>query len=1062
MTDKAPALQQDLNKDCLAYGIYEQVVNEAIASMIEDAESRGYSTTIDDLSADGSEEYLARYMQGILVKGLRDVRDAAKRKYNGNDKGSDANILKEQIDACNKIIDLLYSLSDSKDILDLKIGEDRKLLLSIWKHQDLIRPKSSISVSRLFTGGASSGFQLSNELRNEIASANRVDFLVSFVKNSGINVIKSALNEFTKHGGKLRILTTTYMGVTEPNIVRELARMPNVEIRISYDAKSTRLHAKAYIFERDNGFSTAYIGSSNLSRAAVTDGMEWNVKITNQDAPQIINEVKSTFDIYWNSKDFEPFDPEKDFDKLMKAIRREKNRDTEIRPGMMFDIFPHPYQVEILEELKAQREVHGNYRNLIIAATGTGKTVVSAFDYLNFVKENKGRPNRLLFIAHRKEILKKSLETYRVVMKDPNFGTLSMNGEEPASFEHLFISIQSFNSKGLEQLDPDYYDYIVVDEVHHGSAPSYQRLLTHFNPKILLGMTATPERLDGADIKQYFNNEFSCELRLPEAINRELLVPFQYYAVTDPADISDVRFENGTYDRTGLTEVYLNNDARITAIVEALKRYQPDFDSIKCLGFCVTVKHAEYMANCFNAMGFRAMAVTSETEQVYRDTAIGKLKRGELQFIFTVDIYNEGVDIPEVNTELMLRPTESKTIFIQQLGRGLRKAENKTELIVLDFVGQYNRKYNVYEQKLRALCSACPSSVVDQINNGFILPIGCYIELEEQARKYILDNLGNGSNGKRELLQKIRDYHSGRGEVPEIDEFCRYYDLDPRDIYRTRNSLFGLCKECGIIEDSIQEGEITPSALLRICSINSRRFISAIERILNGKMDVESNEEKLFATMFYYTFRSTSLPANYRNVWHFFESIRSNSNLCKEILSLMRYNRRRIDFVDEPVDLGFEHTLDLHCSYTKEQILAALGKSSVERMYPWREGTLFIKEKKTDVFLINLEKSEKDYSPTTMYEDYPISEKLFHWQSQSIAVPDKGDGLRYREQDTNGQNTLLFVRKCKSDKYGTMPYVFLGKAKFVSYEGRKPMSIVWEMEKDIPAKVLSWSPLFKG
>jgi len=1064
--EKAIALIQNKIQDkdeLFTYGIYEQVINEAVKSLINRAERKGFVASEEDLDADGSEEYLSRYMQKVLIKGLTEVKEEAKKKYTKLEKQEKENaILSDQINACNDIISYLHHVTKSQDILDLKIGSDKKRLLSIWKDQDLCRPRSSISVSRLFTGGSSSGFQLADELNKEIRSSNKVDFIVSFIKNSGINVIRTAIEDFTKLGGKLRILTTTYMGATEPNIVETLAKMENVEIKISYNSLSTRLHAKAYIFDRDNGFSTAYIGSSNLSRAAVTDGMEWNVKITNQDSPQIISEIKSTFEMYWNSKDFETYNQGIDYDKLCKAVGRERNRSVPPNEMTLFDIFPHPYQEELLEELKAQREIHNNYRNLIVAATGTGKTVVSAFDYLNFVKDHKGEPNRLLFIAHRKEILQQSLNKYRAVLKDANFGQLSVNGEEPSNLDHLFISIQTFNARSLERLDPNYYDFIVVDEVHHGCAESYQTLLTHFTPKILLGMTATPDRMDGLDIKQFFNGKISCEIRLPEAINRELLVPFQYYAITDPVDISSVKYERGKFDVQELNNVYINNDARISTIIRALEKYQPDLDNIKCVGFCVSQLHAEYMAKSFQKNGYKAVAITSKTDMDIREQSENQFSKGDIQFIFTVDLFNEGIDIPEINTELFLRPTESKTVFIQQLGRGLRKSKDKTELIVLDFVGQYNKNYTIYEQKLRALTSNSFLSIKDQIENGFTgLPLGCYIELETVAKQYILKNLGQGTDNKRNIVQKIREYYSNRGSIPSIYDFCKYYNLNPRSIYKTKNTLTSLCKECGLTDAEINEGELTPSAFSRISNINSRRWINSIIQMLKGTIDRNDPKSILYANMFYFTLKQSSLEPRYKSLWDFIDTIAKNTTLSNELLGLLNYNLEKIDFVDEEIDLGYLHTLNIYCSYTKDQILAATGKSSAKKPYPWREGVLYIAEKNTDIFLITLNKTEKDYSPTTMYDDYPISESLFHWQSQSGTTPDKGDGFRYGHP-TEMQKTLLFVREKKEDQYGTLPYVFLGNAKFQSSEGSKPMNIVWKMDKNIPARVLSWSKLFKG
>ena len=496
-----------------------------------------------------------------------------------------------------------------------------------------------------------------------------------------------------------------------------------------------------------------------------------------------------------------------------------------------------------------------------------------------------------------------------------------------------------------------------------------------------------------------------------------------------------------------------------------MERYRSEKDEIRGLGFCVNKEHAEYMSQAFNSMGYPSVSVTADTPESIRDEACRNLSLGKIQFIFAVDIYNEGVDIPEVNTELMLRPTESKTVFIQQLGRGLRKAENKSELVVLDFVGQFNKKYTVYEDKLRAMCcdTAKAFLITDQIENGFSnVPIGCYIELQQEAKKHILENLGLSTNNKRRILEKIREYYSEARRVPSVEDFCNYSNINPLAIYHTKNSFISLCKEAELYSGSINEGEITPSVLMRISRINSRRWIAAIIRMLEGNVNPSSEIDLLYATMFYYTIKQQSLPERYRNIWHFIDTIAQNKVISAEIISLLRYNLHKLDFVDEPVDLGFTHTLDLYCSYSQDQILAALGKSTVQKAYSWREGVLFIKDegKNTDIFINSFVKDEKDYSPTTMYEDYPISQRLFHWQSQSNASPNTGDGKRYVEG--SARNTLLFVRERRADKYGTLPYVFLGKATFVSYEGEKPMSIVWKLEKDIPTWVLAWSPLYKG
>src|SRR5690625_1731598 len=336
-----------------------------------------------------------------------------------------------------------------------------------------------------------------NELKKEILSSNEVDFLVSFIKWSGIRCIIDELKTFTENGGKLRVITTSYMEATDYKAVIELSRLKNVEIKISYDVERTRLHAKAYMFKRDTGFTTAYIGSSNISNPALTSGLEWNMKVSEKDSFDIIKKFEATFESYWNDGEFIPFDKDNETDKKqLKGALNKKNALEKNDVHFTLDINPYHYQKEILENLQVEREVFGRYKNLLVAATGVGKTVISAFDFKNYLSEKHNA--KLLFVAHREEILKQSRDTFRFILKDMNFGDLLVGGYEPTSYNHLFLSINSFNSRELyEKISPDFYDFIIVDEFHHAAAKSYQKLLSHFTPEILLGLAATPERMDG-------------------------------------------------------------------------------------------------------------------------------------------------------------------------------------------------------------------------------------------------------------------------------------------------------------------------------------------------------------------------------------------------------------------------------------------------------------------------------------------------------------------------------------------------------------------------------------
>ena len=716
-------------------GLYEQVINNALSSELSEIpEARKSTAPIDTAEAS---KVLAQYLTDVVQKGLENVQD------NGGG-------LEAQIQLANQIVNTIQNTTQEADFAALGVDQRAEQLLALLRDNDprlatgksakeLERPETSIAQSSLFTGAIHEP-QMYTELKKEIVSADRIDMLVSFIKWSGLRLIMDELRQFTQSGGELRIITTSYMGATDVKAIEELRQLPNTKIKVSYDTKRTRLHAKTYVFYRDTGFTTAYVGSSNLSNAAISSGLEWNVKVTKKDLPETIDKIAATFESYWNSNEFEYYD-EGQKERLTRALKDEKYSETDNSGIYTLDILPYSYQQEILDKLDAERTVRGYNRNLVVAATGTGKTVISALDYKRFCKQHPGQPCRLLFVAHREEILKQSLYTFRAVLKDANFGELFVGSHKADSIDHLFISIQTFNSQDFTtKTDADFYDYIVVDEFHHAAAPTYQKLLEYYQPKILLGLTATPERMDGKNILDYFSGRIAAEIRLPEAIDRKLLCPFQYFGVTDTADLSSLKWRTGGYDKNELSNLYtlsgLVAERRADLVVNSILKYVTDINEVKGLGFCVSIEHARFMADYFNARGISSMALTGDSPDEERNAAKQRLVSGELHFIFVVDIYNEGVDIPEVNTVLFLRPTESLTVFLQQLGRGLRLAENKDCLTVLNFIGQANKKYN-FEEKFAALLSNTTRSVSRELKEGFVsAPKGCYIQLEKIAAKY--------------------------------------------------------------------------------------------------------------------------------------------------------------------------------------------------------------------------------------------------------------------------------------------------------------------------------------
>ena len=1036
-------------------GLYEQVINNKLDSELSEvSEARQAVAPIDKAEAS---KVLAQYLTEVVQQGLDNVAD------NGGD-------LSAQIALTNQIVELIQNTTKEADFAAMGVAQRAEQLLALLREndprlilgktaKDVVRPETSVAQSSLFTGAIHEP-QMFSELKKEIGSADQIDMLVSFIKWSGLRLIMDELREFTQNGGQLRIITTSYMGATDIKAIEELSKLHNTEIKVSYDTKRTRLHAKTYVFYRDTGFTTAYVGSSNLSNAAISSGLEWNVKVTAKDLPSTIQKITATFDSYWNSNEFE-FYQENERERLFRALRAERMMGDGSSRAFVFDIHPYPYQQEILDKLHAEREVRGLNRNLVVAATGTGKTVISAFDYRRFCNEHPGQRNRLLFVAHREEILKQSRDTFQGVLKDPNFGELFVGGYRPEHLDHLFISVQTLNSQALcDSLPADYYDYIIVDEFHHAAAPTYQKLLNHFQPKILLGLTATPERMDGKSILDYFGGRTAAEIRLPEAIDRKLLCPFQYFGVADTVDLTDLRWSRGGYDKNELSNLYSLNQAvakrRVDHIIRSLNKYVTDMSEVKGLGFCVSVDHAKFMAECFENAGIPSISLVGESKDEERRTAKKRLVNGEIRFIFVVDIYNEGVDIPEVNTVLFLRPTESLTIFLQQLGRGLRLSDGKECLTVLDFIGQANRKYN-FEEKFAALLANTTHSVQYEMKHGFIsAPKGCYIQLEKKAEKAILDNIKSSFGIKSGLVSRIATFAEDTGLPLTLANFLRYYRLDPKAIYSKFN-FSRLCVTAGVQEDFEEPVEaVLTKAMGRLAAIDSRRWIAFLLKLLPNLDDTDFGAltpmEQRMLQMFYITVWLKSAESwDSDEVLDNLYALSDSPVMLGELMELLQYKYDHIDFIDQPVNLGFDCPLDLYCTYTRDQLLVAMDFMNPNSV---REGVKWLPEKKIDVLFVTLNKSEKHYSPSTMYNDYSINETLFHWQSQSTTTNTGSVGQRYINHRKRGSKILLFVREFKNDTAGAAPYTFLGTANYVNHTGSRPMNITWRLEHPIPAKYL--------
>jgi superfamily II DNA or RNA helicase len=1025
----------------LVPGLYESLISQFIDSGIEEAASLHLQAERRALDSGDSHTYLAQYLTDHIRKAFSSFPQAER--------------LARQFELANKILLLLSENAPEAFLRDQSRLLRAELLLAL-SSGSIQRADTPLSTSCLMTGTRQDP-TLVSQLRKEIASADRVDILCSFIKWGGVRILEDALKHLTEDK-QLRVITTSYMGATDLKAVEFLRALPNTELQVSYDTRRTRLHAKAYVIHRNTGFGVAYIGSSNLSQAALTDGLEWNVKISQQEAPHLWQKVSATFETYWNDNEFVPY-TEASKERLREALQSERssNEDDGFQP--FFNIDPYQFQQEILDKLEAERVLHQRFRNLVVAATGTGKTVVSAFDYLRFRKQQgETKPNRLLFIAHREEILKQSLGTFKAVLRDFNFGDLLVAGSEPQSLDHMFCSIQSFNARALwERVSPDFYDYIVVDEFHHAAAPSYQRLLKFVQPKVLLGLTATPERMDDLDVLSFFDNHIAAEIRLPDAINRKLLCPFQYFGVSDSVDYSTIRWQRGGYDLQELDNLVTGNDVRANLIIDKVREILLDVRSARGLGFCVSVRHAEYMAGVFNKAGIPAVALSAQSPRDLRQSVQRGLIGRDVNFIFVVDLYNEGVDIPSVDTILLLRPTESLTVFLQQLGRGLRLHKDKECLTVLDFIGQAHQNFN-FELRFRALLGQTARRVEEEIENDFPhLPAGCVIALERYATKYILDNIHEATtHNKRRLVQRIRSFTAETGRDLSLPEFIDYHRLGVDDIYR-RSSWSRLLVDAGLQSDFNEPDETRfAKGLRRVAHINAARQLRVlIDYLLNtesASFTESANEEiRRFLVMLHLSLWGDWIPGS---VEEGNTRLNQNRTLKAELRELLALKLEMLDEVPIEPTLPFLCPMQIHADYTTKEVLAALGVSNLEHQNKFREGVLYVESIGVDLLFVTLNKTEGDYSPTTMYEDYAISDELFHWQSQSTTPEDGKVGQRYIHHAQRFQSVLMFVREDKSRNALSVPYTFLGPVEYLSHRGSRPMNITWRLRHKLPAKLI--------
>lgn len=1024
-------------------GLYERLITEELGRLLGRLDPQlVLSGALDPAD---SHEVLARHLADLLRDALRGISD-----------GSTESLLL-QARFANRVTEAVAELSSHANTG--VIQEPPTVLHAITTETATPapitfppRPEIPLSASALLVNGRDQP-RIGSEVQRELASADRVDLLCAFVKWHGLRVLEDALEEFIRRGGRLRVITTTYIGATERRAIDRLVEL-GAEVRVSYETRTTRLHAKAWLFERETGYSTAYVGSSNMSKAALLDGLEWNVRLSAVEQGHLLDTFRAAFEQYWEDPAFEPYDPAVagQTERLDQALALERGSPADLPIELtVLDVQPWAHQREVLETLDAERQIHDSWRNLVVMATGTGKTVVAALDYRRL--HNAGTVDSVLFVAHRDEILTQSLSTFRHVMRDGTFGERFVGGERPAEWRHVFASVQSLARLDLAELDPQRFDMVVIDEFHHAMAPTYERLLRHLQPRVLLGLTATPERADGRSVTEWFGGRTAVELRLWEAMDRGLLAPFQYFGIHDDVDLSQLRFKRGRgYDPGELDNVYTGDDARARIVAQAVRDKVTSLGAMRALGFCVGVGHARFMAQRFNDFGIPALALTGDDDPAVRQRAIRQLRSRQVNVLFTVDLFNEGVDIPEIDTVLFLRPTESATIFLQQLGRGLRLADDKPCLTVLDFIGNQHASFR-FDLPYRALTGTSRRGLVHQIEHGFpTLPAGCHISLDRVAGALLLDNVRSALRlDWKGLLVELREL----GNVP-LEEFLDQTGFELDDIYRRRRGGWsGLRRLAGYDDrpagpdDDRLGGAI--GRMLHLDDLERLAFIAQLAKPPSppGAAPVDTREGRLLA-MLHFSLWGAAEPVD-RTV-QALERLWANPARGEELAELSHLLKERIRRVPHPVDPVGRVPLHVHGRYSRDEALAAFGVINPNSV---RQGVKFVEDERADLFFVTLRKTERHYSPTTMYQDRAITSALFQWESQSTTSQASPTGRRYINHRQLGTSVHLFVRESKEPDgdLGAPPYLYAGPASYVSHTGDRPMRIIWRLDHELPAEL---------
>lgn len=1015
----------------LTRGLYEQLIDAALEARL--AQLRvPLQVDRDTLHPAEAADRFALHLGQLLRRVLASLDDAQR--------------VAQGVRIARRLIDLLQTelpagSLDVGDQLDMHGSVLRALRAPLpdGRPEPLATPATPLLDTTLLTnapGEPRIGFQV----RSEIGSADSIDMLLAFVRQTGIRPLLDDLRRHCESGRPLRLLTTTYTGSTELAALEALRNI-GAQIRVSYDTSGTRLHAKAWLFQRNSGYSTAFIGSSNLTHAAQVSGLEWNVRVAGARNPDVIDKFRAVFDSYWASDDFRPFDAS-EFRQLT-ALPTNGSR-LHLSP---LELRPEPFQARLLEQIAFARQ-NGYHHNLLVAATGTGKTVMAALDYQALRSELPR--SRLLFVAHRREILTQALDTFRHALRDLAFGELWVGQQRPRAFEHVFASVQALSANGLAALASDHFDVVIIDEFHHAAAPTYDALLQQLQPRELLGLTATPERADGMAILPWFEGRVAAELRLWDAIEQQRLCPFDYYGISDGTDLRQVSWRRGTgYDLAQVDELVTGNHVLARRVIAQTVQHVGDPHAMCALGFCVSVRHAAFMAEAFTTAGLPAVAVSASTGEGERAAALQQLRDGTLRAVFAVDLFNEGVDLPAVDTLLLLRPTDSATVFLQQLGRGLRRHAGKGCCTVLDFVGLHRNEFQ-FHRRLGALLGGSRKQLIEQVASGFpFLPSGCQMQLDAVATAHILDNLRHSLPGTWRAKVAELSRLAIDGTPVSLAQYLDASGLALEDVYANQRGWSDLRADAGLPRLPAGPHEATlRRAVARLLHVNDTLRLDAWRRIAHADAPfapqaVSATDLRLFHML------AASLLDQVPGVITLHDAalvLHKHPQVRAELAQLLDVLATRVDHLQGALTSHPTVPLRVHARYTRREVLAAFAENDDFKLPEWREGVRWLPDARTDLLAFTLDKSSERFSPTTRYRDYAINRQLIHWESQSTTREASPTGRRYCSHDGEHSCALLLARATLDER----AFWLLGSACYVSHQGERPMAIRWRLQHPLP------------